>query len=194
MGSNPYPPGLPPPPFGVCPPGQQTVLVPCWQWNPTGNNGGGSWIFVPPGGSSGGTTTTPPITPVQSLDPNAIVGPSGTGVAQYISGRSPLGYTVFFGNDPGATAPAQQVLVTEPLNPAVYNLSTLALGPMTFPGQVISPPSLPLVSLGNFFTQVDLRPTTNLLCFVHGAGQPHLRLLQHCNRCRRKRRSAKIDG
>jgi len=79
---------------------------------------------------------------------------------------------VFFGNDPSATAPAQRVAITDQLNPTLFNLNTLVLGPMTFPGQVISPPSVPLQSLGNFSTQVDLRPTTNLLVNVTASLNP----------------------
>jgi hypothetical protein len=168
--SNPNPPG--PPPNGNQCPGNSSAQGPCWIWDPTANGGSGAWIFVPPSGGSGGTTTTPPITPVQSLDPNAISGETGAGAAQYISASNPAAYTVFFGNDPSATAPAQRVVITDQLNPAVFNLSTLVLGPITFPGQVISPPSVPLQSLGNFSAQLDLRPTTNLLVNVTASLNP----------------------
>ena len=164
--STPNPPNPPPPPFGVCPSGPQTTLVPCWQWDPTANGGRGAWVFVPPGGGTSDDETSPTINPAQSVDPNAISGPAGTGAAQYITAASPLGYTVFFENEPTATAAAAQVVVTDQVDTTRFDLSTLTLGPITFPGfSGITPPSVPLQSLGGFSTQVSL-PTTNLLVNV----------------------------
>lgn len=165
--SNPYPPSPPPPPFGVCPPGPMTVLVPCWQWNPTANNGGGAWIFVPPGTTTTGTTTTPPITPVGSIDPNDISGPPGVGSPMYIAATSPAPYTIFFENEPTATAPAQEVVVTNQIDTTRFDLTSVVLGPITFPGiPGVAAPPVPLLTLNGFSTQVDLRPGTNLLVNV----------------------------
>jgi hypothetical protein len=82
----------------------------------------------------------------------------------YISGFSQLGYSIYFANQATATAPAQAVTVTDTLDPNL-NPSTLMLGPITFPSQVVGPPSIPLWASA-FTTTVDLRPTTNLLVKV----------------------------
>ncbi|MBK0403323.1 IPT/TIG domain-containing protein [Adhaeribacter sp. BT258] len=56
---------------------------------------------------------------VGSLDPNLIAGPSGTGQRKMVGNQQRLSYQVQFENDPLlATAPAQVVRVTVPLNPA----------------------------------------------------------------------------
>ena len=80
-----------------------------------------------------------------------------------------LAYSVSFNNEPNATAPAQQVVVTEPLGSNV-NLATLSLGIMVIPKngtniQVTVPPSLfnPSAGVNEFTTTVDLRPTQSLL-------------------------------
>jgi hypothetical protein len=104
------------------------------------------------------------ISPVTSLDPNDKLGPQGVGVQAYVSGNKPLPYSVYFDNQPTAAAPAQAVTVTDTLDPNL-NPSTLTLGPITFPNQVVSPPSIPLF-VSPFTTTVDLRPTTNLLVQV----------------------------
>ena len=158
------PPGNPPNGGQIC---SSLAVGPCWQWNPRANNGGGAWIFVPASSGSGGTTTTPPITPVSSLDPNAISGPTGSGTSHYISGTSPTGYIVFFENEPTATAPAQKVVVTDQIDVTRFDPSSVTLGPITFPGTPgVVPPGFPLQALGGFSTQVDLRPITNLLVNV----------------------------
>jgi len=159
-GPNPPGTGDPPPGGTVC---SSPAVGPCWAWDPNANNGAGEWIFVPPLPGQGGTTTTPPITPVESEDPNAIAGPAGAGVAQYISEASPSAYTIFFGNDPTATASAQQVVITDQINSAAFKLNSLVLGPITFAGQAVTPSSVPLQSAGNYSTQVT---TANLIVNV----------------------------
>jgi hypothetical protein len=58
------------------------------------------------------------------------------------------------------------VTVTDALNTANFDLSTVALGPIAFAGQVVTPPAVPLVALGKFSTDLDLRPSTNLIVRV----------------------------
>jgi hypothetical protein len=102
--------------------------------------------------------------PVTSLDPNDKVGPQGVGVQAYVSWNQSLPYSVYFDNQATATAPAQSVTITDTLDSSL-NLSSLTLGPITFPSQVVTPPSIPL-SVVPFNTTVDLRPTTNLLLAI----------------------------
>jgi hypothetical protein len=164
--SSPSPPeggGAPPP--GQCDDNSALNVLQsgCWVWVPNGT--GGAWIFIPPQGG-GGTTTTWPVTPVSSYDPNDITGLPGIGTARYLTNSSPFTYLIQFENLATATAPAQQVTVTDALDSTAFDLSTVTLGPIAFPGQVVTPPAVPLVALGMFSTVVDLRPTTNLLVQV----------------------------
>ena len=54
---------------------------------------------------------------VGSFDPNAKFGPTGYGPSHFVSATSVLPYRIDFENDPSATAPAQQVVITDQLDP-----------------------------------------------------------------------------
>jgi hypothetical protein len=58
-----------------------------------------------------------------SHDPNAKSGPAGYGPQGFITASSELPYRITFENDPTATAPAQRVVITDPLDPNI-DLST----------------------------------------------------------------------
>jgi len=88
-------------------------------------------------------------------------------LARWLAGHQPVRYSILFGNEPTATAPAQAVTITDTLN-AKLDLTTLTLGPIAFRNQVIAPPSIPL-SVAPFTTTVDLRPTTNLVVKVNAS-------------------------
>lgn len=107
-----------------------------------------------------GTSLT--VTPIQSRDPNDKLGSRGIGVQQYISEATPLRYAVYFANEDTATAPAQQVVITDQLDLTNDDLKTFSFGPIAFGNQLISPPSLQ----ASFSTTVDLRPSNNLLVAV----------------------------
>ncbi len=97
-----------------------------------------------------------------SGDPNDLSGSVGDGSAShYLTGAEPLRYVVDFENEDTATAPAQSVTITNPLD-ANLNLSTFSLGPIGFGSTVLIPPS----GAQNYSTTVDLRPATNLLVQV----------------------------
>jgi len=67
-----------------------------------------------------------------SIDPNEIVGPGGYGENRWVSVNDHLGYTVRFENDPEfATAPAQEVVITVPIDPSV-NMYSMRLGDFGF--------------------------------------------------------------
>lgn len=108
--------------------------------------------------------------PVSSLDPNDKVGAPGVGTGRFIAGQSAVPYSVYFDNQPTATAPAQSVSVADTLS-SNLDPNTVTLGPITFPNQVITPPSIPL-SIVPFTTTVDLRPTTDLLVKVTASLNP----------------------
>src|SRR6202034_33318 len=81
-----------------------------------------------PGGSA--CCASSPVQNVNSRDPNSLFGPIGVGGQQWISGAGALTYGISFANDLAATAPAQQVVVTQPLGMGV-NLATLNLPEIT---------------------------------------------------------------
>ncbi|MCB1248630.1 MAG: hypothetical protein KDB36_04455, partial [Acidimicrobiales bacterium] len=68
---------------------------------------------------------------LNSRDPNAIDGPAGAGPGRAITADQPLGYTIHFENDPDASAPAQQVVVSTVLDPDV-DLDSVELGDVGF--------------------------------------------------------------
>ncbi len=70
-------------------------------------------------GSSCVTSSSLPT--IGASDPNSLVGPSGVGGQRWIAGAQALTYAVSFNNEPTATAPAQQVIVTQPLRPRRIN-------------------------------------------------------------------------
>lgn len=142
----------------------------CWSWNST--IGGGAWIHqvcLPcaqidlsnciPGG--GGTITT-----LTSGDPNEKAGLHGVGTAHYLSGSQKLSYGIFFDNEPTATAPAQAITVTDTLNGALVDLTTVTLGSISFVDKVVTAPSIPLSVLGTFSANVDLRPAKSLIISI----------------------------
>lgn len=113
-------------------------------------------------------------------DPNYLSGPSGVGGQGWISHSGPLSYVIDFGNESSAGLPAQQVVVTLPLNPNL-NASTLTLLGMTIPNgtggetaQVAVPTAafFPVAGVDEFTTNLDLRPTQNLLVRVDAKLNP----------------------
>lgn len=100
-----------------------------------------------------------PVQPVNSNDPNDKFGPVGAGGQRYISPAEPLRYAIQFENKPSATAPAQDVVITDVLDPAKVDFDTFALGPIAFGDRTVVPPPY----TGNWTTDIDLRPENNLL-------------------------------
>src|SRR5207253_2274320 len=69
----------------------------------------------------------------------------------------------FFSNLQSATAPAQQVVITDQLDFTNDDLSTFAFGPISFSGQIVNPPP----GLTDYAATADLRPSNNLLVQVN---------------------------
>lgn len=101
--------------------------------------------------------TYPPPEDVDSTDPNDKAGPGGA--QGIIDGTRPLPYAVFFENVATATAPAQEVVVTDQLDTATLDLATFALGPISFGDTLVTPPP----ASRTFATDVDLRPAKNVV-------------------------------
>jgi hypothetical protein len=79
----------------------------------------------PPTPDGDGPTATIPV--IVPRDPNDIVGPQGFGDEHWISSQNPLSYTIHYENLATATAPAQQVTITQTLD-SDLNLSSFRLG------------------------------------------------------------------
>ncbi|MET0622696.1 MAG: CSLREA domain-containing protein [Pyrinomonadaceae bacterium] len=106
---------------------------------------------------------------VFSQDPNDKVGPQGVEEAHFINGAQPSSYVVFFENKPEATAPAQDVVVTDQLDLTKFDLSTFQLGPISFgKDKFVAPPP----GLSQWMTDVDLRPANNLIVRVNAGLNP----------------------
>jgi len=107
-----------------------------------------------------------PVQPVASRDPNDKVGARGTGPERYVTGAEPFQYSVLFENKATATAPAQEVLITDQLDVTKFDLETFQLGPISFgKNTVLTPPP----GLSEWSTDVDLRPANNLIVRVIAA-------------------------
>ena len=89
------------------------------------------------GSSSGGSCSSSG----GSIDPNDKNGPIGDGSASRYVRLAPLTYSVAFENQPSATLPAQQVVVTDQLDPTKVDLTMVALGSFAFGSNVISVPA-----------------------------------------------------
>jgi hypothetical protein len=102
-------------------------------------------------------------------DPNAMVGPAGFGAPAYVPAGQLMPYTVFFENSgPQATFPAQEVLITNPLDgdldPATFALTEIAFG-----SHVIT---VPAASAHYFHATYDLRPEQNLVVDIEAGIDP----------------------
>jgi hypothetical protein len=100
---------------------------------------------------------------VFGADPNDKIGAQGVGLERYVSGQEPLRYAIYFENKPDATGPAQEVVVTDQLDPAKLDFETFNLGPIFFgvDKKVIPPPGL-----SEYSADVDLRPQQNIIAHV----------------------------
>ncbi len=81
--------------------------------------------------------TAPVVRPV---DPNAIIGPAGFGDADLIAASQELPYEILFENESTATAPAQQVIVTQQLDPNL-DWGSFRLGSFGFGGMIFQVPA-----------------------------------------------------
>jgi RHS repeat-associated protein len=98
-------------------------------------------------GKSAGATGSSQDT--SSVDPNDLIGPTGFGAPQFVAPAQPLAYTIDFENQATATAPAEEVFVTQPLD-ANLDWSTFALGDFGFGATTVHVPA----GLQNYQTSI----------------------------------------
>ena len=112
------------------------------------------------------TLENKPVRPVGARDPNDKTGSPGSGPEHFVTGKAKMPYSIYFENQATATAPAQQVIITDQLDVAKLNLDTFELGAVSFgPNTIVSPPP----GLSEWTTDVDLRPQQNLIVRVVAA-------------------------
>jgi len=107
----------------------------------------------------------------KSTDPNEKSGSDGDGSASQWVTLSPQTYNVAFENDPTATLPASQVVVTDQLDPTKVDVTTVSLGNISFGGNLITVPAnvtsyattFPINSSISVKIQGSFNPAANLL-------------------------------
>ena len=117
-----------------------------------------------------GGPPTPPRTPT---DPNQMTGPGGYGPNDFIASVSALAYRIDFENVTNATAPAQQVIITDQLSTnfdwTTFNVSEFGFGDMLVslpPGVQQLQTNVPFSYLGTNFQvqiQVGINPASGLI-------------------------------
>lgn len=95
---------------------------------------------------------------VASYDPNDIIGPTGFGEDGFLTGESPLPYTIRFENQDEATAPAQLVVITQQLDPDL-DWNTFEVGDFGFGGLTVDVPA----GRDYYRTRLDLVDTLGVL-------------------------------
>jgi RHS repeat-associated protein len=131
-----FSPGFKPNGFGRC--GQPGVQLDAITFNPCAPSpppppspgpGGGGEPGGPGGGGGGGTA--------DSFDPNELIGPSGYAQLNYLVDGGLFDYQILFQNETNATAPAQNVTITDPLstnlNWTTFQLTELGFGDQFIP-------------------------------------------------------------
>ncbi len=103
------------------------------------------------------------INVVEAFDPNDKFGPVGVGPPRHVLGSEPLRYAVYFENKATATAPAQEVVVTDQLDANLLDLNSFRFGPLSFGDRRLIP-----IGGTDFVTDVDLRPSKSLIVRVSG--------------------------
>jgi hypothetical protein len=99
-----------------------------------------------------------------ATDPNFLSGPAGFGTGGFVTGNTALPYYIGFSNETGPVAPAQQVTVTQQLDPNL-DLSTFQLGSFGFGNIKVDVPAGRQV----YSTRVDVRSTLGIYVDISAA-------------------------
>ena len=99
------------------------------------------------------------INSIGAVDPNEILGPGGFGPQQFLApSTAPLPYTIYYENLESATAPAQEVFITQQLDTDL-DFNTFELGDFQFANTTIDVPA----GLNQYQTIIDLTETDGIL-------------------------------
>jgi len=101
---------------------------------------------------------------VTAVDPNNKVGLPGVGEAHFIALDTLMSYSIHFENLDTATAPAQEVTISDHLDSTTMDLDSVTLGPILLGGTTVVPPP----GLSQYNSVIDLRPEEDLLVEVSG--------------------------
>ena len=120
--------------------------------------------FNPGGNGSGGSTGV-----TKPTDPNQMTGPSGYGANGYLASTKVLVYRIDFENQTNASAPAQQVIITDQLSTnfdwTTFNVSEIGFGDVIIslpPGTANYTANVPYSYLGtNFQVQIQIAINRN---------------------------------
>jgi hypothetical protein len=96
---------------------------------------------APPSSPAGLLVGTWQVIQVISHDPNTIVGPKGSGTTGAVPIKQPMPYTVLFTNAATAQAPAQQVVITQNIDPPNLDWRTFRLTGFGFAGHSYTIPA-----------------------------------------------------
>ena len=107
-------------------------------------------------------------------DPNFISGPAGFGPNNFIAGDSAIPYIIGFENKPSANAPAQQVVITETLDPNL-DLATFRLGDFGFGDTVLHIPEDEPRQV--YATRLDASTSLGIYVDVSAALNPQTRVV-----------------
>ena len=139
--------------------------------NQVASNKAAGWVA--PNGDDPPPPPPPPVPPAGPLghtdprtpnDPNDKSGAIGAGVENFYTGDIDLPYVVTFENIDTASLPAQDVVVTDQLDPAVFDFSTFRFNLVAFGDKQVSPQ----IGANQFTSDVDLRPAKQAIVRVSG--------------------------
>ncbi len=102
---------------------------------PAGNNP------PPPSDPEGLVVATGEVLQVASHDPNLIIGPGGSGSNDCVGLGVPLPYTIVFTNTSTTSAPAQQIIIDDNIDPPNLDWGTFRLTSFGFGGNTCSIPA-----------------------------------------------------
>ena len=109
-----------------------------------------------------------PIIPARAIDPNDKVGTLGASDPGFVAAAVPLNYVVHYENLATATAPAQVVVVSDPLDASKMDLSTFELGPISFGNITL----VPNAGSKTFTGGADLRPEQDVIVAIKATLDP----------------------
>ena len=101
---------------------------------------------------------------IGSCDPNDKIGPVSESGSTWISDRKDFTYVINFENSPEATAPAQEVWITDTLDLNVFNINSFEAGIMKIGDRIID--FVPFETQ-NYTWSIDMNPEMNLITEIN---------------------------